>query len=239
MEKAVLKKKCGDDEILMAFRRHGSATAAARALRGCALDLSPAEQQQSRYLSRDHVLALHEHGLTSREIAERLGGAESSVNGMLQRLGIPPRNVHLPPLNDEEAAEVRRLHALGWSKRKIAQALGRGHSANNTALSARRYRVRRNRRWIGAEERATMAAMARTDYTIVRIMTETGRSEGTVSRALHRAGLPKRSEAVDRGRVMRLLALRIPAIKVARDVDCSQTTAFRYARRMRAAANAG
>ncbi|QCG94442.1 hypothetical protein E6C67_10950 [Azospirillum sp. TSA2s] len=155
-----------------------------------------------------------------------MGSPESSVRSVLRRAGVRPKVVHPPPLTEEQAREVRRLQREGWSVRRIAQRLGRGHTSIRTAL--RRWRVPRvPRQWLTPADKARVLDLANSGHTIVAIMAWTGRSEQAIRRVLRRAGVLRGRPRLDRSRIVALLTAGCRIGAIVAETGCAPGSVYR------------
>lgn len=235
--KAMPKQSAKGAAVLEMYRRNPGMTAAAisRALTlspgavrqylrdaGC----SPALRWTQRGISKGEVLRLHGEGHGSSAIAAIMGSPESSVRAVLRRAGVRPKVVHPPPLTEEQAREARRLRREGWSIRRIAQRLGRGHTAVRTAL--RRWRVPRvPRQWLTSTDKARVLELASGGLTIVAIMARTGRSEQAIRRVLRRAGVQRGRPRLDRSRIVALLTAGCRIGAIVAETGCAPSSVYR------------
>ncbi len=81
---------------------------------------------------RDVVLLLHADGMTSTDIASRIGASVSSVCRFIVKQGLESRGV-VPPIS-ESHDDIISLHRAGYSNRRIARSLGRGATAVSRAI---------------------------------------------------------------------------------------------------------
>lgn len=187
---------------------------------------SPALRWSQRGISKGEVLRLHGEGHGSSAIAAIMGSPESSVRSVLRRAGVRPKVVHPPPLTEEQAREARRLRREGWSVRRIAQRLGRGHTSIRTAL--RRWRVPRvPRQWLTPADKARVLDLANSGHTIVAIMAWTGRSEQAIRRVLRRAGVQRGRPRLDRSRIVALLTAGCRIGAIVAETGCAPGSVYR------------
>ena len=121
---------------------------------------------------------------------------------------------------------ARRLQREGWSVRRIAQRLGRGHTAIRTAL--RRWRVPRvPRQWLTPADKARVLDLANSGHTIVAIMAWTGRSEQAIRRVLRRAGVQRGRLRLDRSRIVALLTAGCRIGAIVAETGCAPGSVYR------------
>jgi transposase-like protein len=133
-------------------------------------------------------------GQTIVETAERIGVHEGTLRQALRADGLAPQ-FSPPPMDDEQAAEVRRLYATGaYSKAALGRLFRRGHCAIDTALRGGPREQGPNPRRLTAEQQADIARLYTAGAPIARICRQVGVGETSVYRLLHHRGLKRRYE---------------------------------------------